>query len=72
MDDTSWIFPGTLVFTLAGGGLEKILENNETFSISTIFNTQIQIALALLGITALVPIIWKKFKKTNSKDGVDP
>lgn len=59
------IFPGTLVFTLAGGGLDKILENNQTFSISTIFNTQIKIALVLLGITALVPIIWKKFKKTD-------
>ena len=66
------IFPGSLVFTLAGGGLEKILENNETFSITTIFNTQIKIALVLLGIIALVPIIWKKFKKNNSKDGVDP
>ncbi len=65
------IFPGSLVFTLAGEGLEKILENNETFSISTIFNTQIKIALVLLGITALVPIILKKFKKNDSKDGID-
>lgn len=66
------IFPGTLVFTLAGGGLEKILENNEAFSISTIFNSQIKIALVLLGITALVPVIWKNFKKVDSKDGVEP
>jgi len=66
------IFPGTLVFTLAGGGLEKILENNETFSISTIFNIQIKIALVLLGITALAPTIWRKFKKNSSKDGLDP
>lgn len=57
------IFPGTLVFTLAGGGLENILKNNETFSISTIFNAQIKIALVLLGIIALVPITWKKLKK---------
>ena len=57
------IFPGTLVFTLAGGGFEKILEKNETFSITTIFNIQIKIALVLLGIIALAPIIWKKFKK---------
>jgi uncharacterized membrane protein YdjX (TVP38/TMEM64 family) len=65
------IFPGTLVFTLAGGGLEKILENKEIFSLSTVFNIQIKIALVLLGITALVPIIWKKIKKTNSKEGAD-
>ncbi len=60
------IFPGTLVFTLAGEGLEKILENNEPFSLNTIFNTQIKMALILLGITALVPIAWKKFKKKSS------
>jgi uncharacterized membrane protein YdjX (TVP38/TMEM64 family) len=58
------IFPGTLVFTLAGGGLEKILENNEPFSLNTIFNIQIKIALILLGVIALAPIVWKKFKKT--------
>jgi len=57
------IFPGTLVFTIAGGGFERILENNETFSIATIFNAQIKIALVLLGTIALAPIIWKKFKK---------
>lgn len=65
------IFPGVLVFTFAGEGLERILENNEIFSVSTIFNIQIKIALVLLGITALVPVMWKKFKKNNSKSGVD-
>lgn len=65
------IFPGTLVFTLAGEGLDKILENNKTFSISTVFNVQIKIALLMLGITALVPIVWKKIKKTNSRNGLD-
>ncbi len=59
------ILPGTLVFTLAGGGLEKILENNEPFSLNAIFNTQIKLALILLGITALVPIAWKRFKKKS-------
>jgi len=59
------IFPGTLVFTLAGGGLEKIVENNESFSLNSIFNTQMKMALILLGITALVPIAWKRFKKKS-------
>jgi uncharacterized membrane protein YdjX (TVP38/TMEM64 family) len=57
------IFPGTLVYTLAGGGLQKILENNEQFSINTVFNLQIKIALILLGIIALTPIVLKRFKK---------
>lgn len=59
------IIPGSLVYTLAGSGLEKILENNEPFSINTIFNTHIKIALILLGIVALLPIAWKKLKKAN-------
>lgn len=63
------ILPGSFVFTLAGGGLDKILQNNETFSLNTIFNPQIKIALALLGLTALAPILWKKLRK--SKDDVN-
>lgn len=59
------ILPGTLVFTLAGGGLENILDNQEPFSLSTIFNRQIKFALILLGIVSLIPIVWKKLRKTH-------
>lgn len=58
------IAPATFVFTLAGGGLEKIFETNQAFSISAVFNTQLIIALSLLGVLALVPIIIKKLRKT--------
>ncbi len=58
------IAPGSFVFTLAGGGLEKIFETNQAFSINAIFNTELKIALTLLGVLALVPILVKKFKKT--------
>jgi uncharacterized membrane protein YdjX (TVP38/TMEM64 family) len=57
------ILPGTLVFTLAGAGLEQILENSQPFTLDAIFNTQIKIALAILGITALIPVVLKKLKK---------
>jgi uncharacterized membrane protein YdjX (TVP38/TMEM64 family) len=57
------ITPGSFVFTLAGGGLEKIFETNQAFSLSTIFNTELKVALTLLGILALVPILVKKLKK---------
>lgn len=56
------IAPGSFVFTLAGGGLEKIFESNQAFSLNTILNTQLKIALALLGIFALIPILIKKIK----------
>jgi uncharacterized membrane protein YdjX (TVP38/TMEM64 family) len=56
------IAPGSFVFTLAGGGLEKIFESNQAFSLNTILNTQLKIALTLLGIFALIPILIKKIK----------
>ena len=61
------IIPGSFVFTLAGGGLEKIFETNQEFSIGAIFNTQLKIALTLLGILALLPIVIKKLRK-NDRD----
>lgn len=59
------IIPGSFVFTLAGGGLEKIFETQQAFSIGAIFNTQLKIALTLLGVLALVPIIIKKLRKND-------
>lgn len=59
------IAPGSFVFTLAGGGLEKIFESNQAFSLNTILNTQLKIALALLGIFALIPILIKKIKNRD-------
>jgi uncharacterized membrane protein YdjX (TVP38/TMEM64 family) len=59
------IIPGSFVFTLAGGGLEKIFESQGEFSLSTVFNTQLKIALCLLGVLALVPVIIKKLKKRS-------
>ncbi len=57
------IIPGSFVFTLAGGGLEKIFESQQAFSIGAIFNTQIKIALTLLAILSLAPAIVKHFRK---------
>ncbi|HSW85905.1 MAG TPA: TVP38/TMEM64 family protein [Rhabdochlamydiaceae bacterium] len=62
------ITPGTIVFTLAGGGLEKIFESQQEFSINTIFNLQVKIALGLLAVISLVPIIWKRFRKRHDRN----
>lgn len=59
------IAPGSFVFTLAGSGLEKIFETNQALSIHTILNTQLKIALCLLGLLALVPILVKKLRKNK-------
>ena len=62
------IAPGSIVFTLAGGGLEKIFETDQPFSINAIFNTQMKIALTLLGIFALMPIVIKKIKQRRDRN----
>lgn len=54
------IIPGTFVFTLAGSGLEKVFETDQPFSIGVIFNTQMKVALTLLGLLALVPILIRR------------
>ncbi len=61
------ITPGSFVLTLAGSGLDKILETEQTFSINAIFNIQLKIALVLLGLLALLPIVTKKIKKNARK-----
>ncbi len=59
------IAPGSFVFTLAGGGLERIFDSNEPFSMATIFNFEMRIALTLLGLLALTPILIKKWRKSH-------
>ena len=59
------IIPGAFVFTQAGAGLGAIFDSGETLSIGAIFNTQVKIALAALGIFALIPIVLKNLRKTK-------
>lgn len=54
------IIPGTFVFVQAGTGLGAIFDTGAEFSIETIFNVQVQIALIALAIFSLVPIVVKK------------
>ena len=60
------IAPGSFVFTQAGTGLSSIFETGQEFSLATVFNMQIRIALIALGIFALIPILVKKFRKKNN------
>lgn len=59
------IIPGAFVFTQAGAGLDAIFAAGESFSVDSIFNNQIKIALVALGIFALIPIIIKKIRFDN-------
>lgn len=57
------IIPGTVVSTQAGRGLNAIFESGEEFSLASIFNNEMKIALILLGVFSLTPIIIKKWKE---------
>lgn len=60
------IIPGSFVFVQAGAGLGAILDADQPFSISTVFNWQMRVALICLGLFSLLPIIIKKIRKKNS------
>jgi uncharacterized membrane protein YdjX (TVP38/TMEM64 family) len=61
------ILPGAFVFTQAGAGLNAIFENEGVFSVHTILNTQLKIALVCLGIFALIPVAIKKYRARKTK-----
>jgi uncharacterized membrane protein YdjX (TVP38/TMEM64 family) len=56
------IIPGTFVYSQAGTGLGAILDSGKDFSIETIFNLQMKIALVALAVFSLIPIIVKKVR----------
>ncbi len=57
------IIPEIFIITLAGSGLETLLENQNPLTTSAIFNTQVKIALFGLAILALVPVLFRKYKR---------
>lgn len=61
------IIPGSFVFTQIGAGLGSILDSQEPFSLSSALTLEVRIALIALGLFALVPIAYKKFRKKKSR-----
>lgn len=59
------IIPGAYVFTQAGAGLSMIFESKKPFALDTIFNTEIKVALVVLGLFSLMPVVIKKIFKTK-------
>jgi len=54
------IIPGAYVFTQAGRGLGAIFDSGKDFSVETVFNIEIKIALVVLALFALIPIFVKR------------
>lgn len=57
------VIPETIIYTTAGMGIEKFFTTNQQFSIDSIFNTQVKIALILLAMLVLVPPMIERYRK---------
>jgi len=57
------IIPGTFVYALAGSGLGQVFDQGGTFSAANIMTPSMIGALVGLGVLALVPVVYKKWKQ---------
>lgn len=61
------IIPATFVFTQAGSGLGAIFDNEGAFTLQSVLNRDVKIALCALGIFALLPLIYRYLKSRKAK-----
>lgn len=59
------VVPLAYVLAQGGAGLGTFFESNTHFSLGAIFNLKVKAALIALGILALIPILWKVFKRKS-------
>lgn len=57
--------PSAFVFSEAGRGLHTFWESGKEFSLSEILNPEMRIALYGLGVLALLPILFKRWRKKH-------
>ena len=60
------IIPGSFVYAQAGAGLGAIFDNDQEFSLATVLNWQMRVALICLAIFSLIPIVIKKMRNKNN------
>ncbi|MFC1542480.1 TVP38/TMEM64 family protein [Pseudomonadota bacterium] len=59
------IIPGTLVFSLIGAGLGSVFDAGEAFTLQGVLTPEIIGALVGLAVLSLIPVIYKRFKKSR-------
>ena len=60
------IIPGTMVFSLAGGGLGSALDAGGEFRVSAALTPEIVAALVGLAVLALSPVVYKRVRARKS------
>ena len=62
------IAPGSFVFATVGAGLGSIFERNDNFSLQGVLTPEIIAALVGLAVLALMPVAYKKFRKSKANE----
>jgi len=62
------ITPGAFAYAQIGNGLGSIFETEEEFSISSLLNNDIKVALAALGVIVLLPAVYRIWRKRYKYD----
>ena len=62
------IIPGSFVFATVGAGLGSIFERNDKFSLQGVLTPEIIAALVGLAVLALLPVAYKKFRKSKANE----
>jgi len=57
------IIPGSFVYATVGAGLGSIFDQNDEFTVTGILTQETTAALVGLGVLALLPVAYKKFRK---------
>ncbi len=59
------IIPGSFVYSSVGAGIGSVFDSGETFDPTNILTPQVWIALIGLAVLAILPVLYKRFKKNN-------
>ncbi len=63
------IIPGTFVYSLIGAGLGSVFDSGEAFTLKGVLTPEIIGALVGLAVLALVPVVYKRFRKRSAIEG---
>ncbi|MEN8236256.1 MAG: TVP38/TMEM64 family protein [Pseudomonadota bacterium] len=57
------IIPGSFVYATVGAGIGSVFDAGETFEVANIFTTQVWLALIGLAVLAILPVVYRRFKR---------
>lgn len=59
------IIPGSFVYATVGAGIGSVFDAGESFEVANILTPQVWVALIGLAVLAILPVVYRKFKKNK-------